>query len=103
QYGHMAAIYAKQLIGIEHPRVAILSIGGEEGKGTPLVKETHKLMKEDDALNYVGYVEGRDLFDGKADVVITEGFTGNVVLKLAEGLAAGLFKTIAHEIFEVDP
>lgn len=103
QYGHMAAIYAKQLIGIEHPRVAILSIGGEEGKGTPLVKETHKLMKDDDALNYVGYVEGRDLFDGKADVVITEGFTGNVVLKLAEGLAAGLFKTIAHEIFEVDP
>lgn len=103
QYGHMAAVYAQRVIGIEDPRVAILSIGGEEGKGTPLVKDTHKMMKEDSGLNYIGYVEGRDLFDGKADVVITEGFTGNVVLKLAEGLAAGLFKTIAHEIFETDP
>lgn len=103
QYGHMAAIYAHKLLGIETPRVALMSIGGEESKGTPLVKETHKLMKSDERLNYVGYVEGRDLFDGKANVVVTEGFTGNVVLKLAEGLAAGLFKTIAHEIFETDP
>lgn len=103
QYGHMAAAYAERLVGIDSPRVALLSIGGEENKGTPLVKDTAKLMRADDRLNYVGYVEGRDLFDGKAEVVITEGFTGNVVLKLAEGLAAGLFKTIAHEIFEVDP
>lgn len=103
QYGHMAAIYAHKVIGIENPRVALLSIGGEEGKGTPLVRETTKLMRADETLNYVGYVEGRDLFDGKTDVVVCEGFTGNVVLKLAEGLAAGLFKTIAHEIFEIDP
>jgi len=103
QYGHMAAIYARQVVGIENPRVALLSIGGEEGKGTPLVKDTAKLMKADKLLNYVGNVEGRDLFDGHADIVITEGFTGNVVLKLAEGLAAGLFKTIAHELFAYDP
>lgn len=103
QYGHMSAIYARSVIGIDEPRVALLSIGGEEGKGTPLVKETTKLMKDDAGLNYIGYVEGRDLFDGKADVIVCEGFTGNVVLKLAEGLAAGLFKTIAHEIFEIDP
>ncbi len=103
QYGRMAAIYATVTHGIKDPRVALLSIGGEEGKGTPLVKETHKLMKVDDGMNYVGYVEGRDLFDGKADIVVCEGFTGNVVLKLAEGLAAGLFRTIAHEIFEIDP
>ena len=103
QYGHMAAVYAKRVIGVDNPRVALLSIGGEEGKGTPLVKDTHKLMKADRHLNYVGHVEGRGLFDGEADVVITEGFTGNVVLKLAEGLSSGLFKTIAHEIFEVDP
>lgn len=103
QYGHMSAVYAHRVIGVENPRVALLSIGGEEGKGTPLVKETHKLMKADNTLNYVGYIEGRGLFDGQADVVVTEGFTGNVVLKLAEGLASGLFKTIAHEIFEVDP
>jgi glycerol-3-phosphate acyltransferase PlsX len=103
QYGHMAAIYARKVIGIDDPRVALLSIGGEEGKGTPLVKESHKLMKEDKSLRYIGYAEGRDIFDGKTDVLVCEGFTGNVLLKLAEGLAAGLFKTIAHEIFEIDP
>jgi len=103
QYGHMAATYARRVIGIETPRVSLLSIGGEEGKGNALVRDTHKLMQTDELLNYIGYVEGRDLFDGKADVVVTEGFTGNVVLKLAEGLAAGLFRTIAAEIIEVDP
>lgn len=103
QYGHMGTIYAQSIIGKTNPRVALLSIGGEEGKGTPLVKETAKLMKPDKGLNYVGNVEGRELFDGVADVVVCEGFTGNVVLKLAEGLAAGLFKTIAHELFETDP
>lgn len=102
QYAHMSSVYARRVLNIDSPRVALLSIGGEEGKGTPLVKDTAKKMKGDPNLNYIGYVEGRDLFDGKADVVITEGFTGNVVLKLAEGLAAGLFKTIAHEMFEVD-
>ena len=103
QYGHMAAIYAGRVHGIVNPRVGLLSIGGEEGKGTDLIKQTTKLMKADTTLHYVGQIEGRELFDGKADVVITEGFTGNVVLKLAEGLAAGLFKTIAREIFEQDP
>ena len=103
QYGHMAGIFASRIIGIKNPRVALLSIGSEEAKGTPLVKETSKLMRADTTLNFVGNVEGRDMFDGVTDVVITEGFTGNVVLKLAEGLAAGLFKTIAHEIFEIDP
>ncbi len=103
QYGHMAGVFANKIARIDNPRIALLSIGSEEAKGSALVKETSKLMRSDAHLNYVGYVEGRDLFDGKADVVVTEGFTGNVVLKLAEGLAAGLFKTIAHEIFEIDP
>jgi len=102
QYGHMASIYAREVHGIDKPRVSVLNIGGEEGKGTGLTKHAHKLMKNDPTLNYVGYSEGRDLFDGHCDVVITEGFTGNVVLKLAEGLAKGLFETIAHEIFEQD-
>lgn len=103
QYGHMASVYASRLIGIKSPRVSLLSIGSEEAKGNSLVKETSKLMRKDKSLNYVGFAEGRDLFAGKVDVVICEGFTGNVVLKLAEGLASGLFKTIAHEIFETDP
>ena len=103
QYGHMASVYAQRVVGIANPRVALLSIGGEESKGSALVKQTAKLMKADESLNYVNYVEGRGLFDNNADVVVTEGFTGNVVLKLAEGLAAGLFKTIANEIIEIDP
>ena len=103
QYGHMAAIYARLFHGVDNPRVALLSVGDEEGKGTSLVKETSKLMRADERLNYTGYIEGRAMFDGQADVVVTEGFTGNVVLKLVEGLAAGLFKTIAHEIIEEDP
>lgn len=103
QYGHMSSIYAQRVLGIANPRVGLLSVGGEEGKGTALVKETTKLMKADPDIHYIGYVEGRDLFNGVCDVVVTEGFTGNVVLKLAEGLAAGLFRTIAHEIFEHDP
>jgi phosphate acyltransferase len=103
QYAHMAGIYAERLIGIENPKVALLSIGSEEGKGNALTKETAKLIREDSRINYVGYCEGRELFDGKANVVLTEGFTGNVVLKLAEGLSMGLIKTIKHEIVEVDP
>ena len=103
QYAHMAGVYAAAAVGVDCPRVALLSIGGEEGKGNALVRDTHRLIKADPRLNYVGYVEGRDLFDDKADVIITEGFTGNVVLKLAEGLAAGLFKTIAAEIMQIDP
>ena len=102
QYAHMAGVYASSIIGIDHPRVALLSIGAEEAKGNTLVKETSKLARQDRRLNYVGYVEGRDLFAGKADVVVTEGFTGNVVIKMCEGLAAGLFHAIAQEILEQD-
>ncbi|BAM03888.1 phosphate acyltransferase PlsX [Phycisphaera mikurensis] len=103
QYAHMASVYAERIIGVEDPKVSVMNIGGEEEKGTPLVRETNALCRGDEGLNYVGYVEGRELFEGKANVVVTEGFTGNVVLKLAEGLSAGIFKLIAHEIFETDP
>jgi len=103
QYAHMACVYANRVIGVQTPRVALLSIGGEEAKGNSLVRDTNQLIKDDDKLNYVGYVEGRGLFNNVADVIVTEGFTGNVVLKLAEGLASGLFRTIAAEIMEIDP
>ncbi len=103
QYAHMASVYAERVIGVDNPRVALLSIGSEESKGNALVKETAKLIREDSKLNYVGYAEGRDIFDDKTDVVVTEGFTGNVVLKLAEGLSMGLIKTITREIMETDP
>jgi glycerol-3-phosphate acyltransferase PlsX len=103
QYAQMAAIYASKVVQIDNPRVALLSIGGEEGKGNTLVRGAAKLIRADKSLNYVGYAEGRDLFEDRADVVVSEGFTGNVVIKLAESLAAGLFRTIGHEIFEIDP
>ena len=103
QYAQMASIFARKVVDIDNPRVALLSIGGEETKGNWLVKESSKLIRADPTLNYVGFAEGRDLFNNIADVVITEGFTGNVVIKLAEGLAGGLFKMIAQEIFQIDP
>lgn len=103
QYGHMGTIFAERVLDIENPTVALLSIGGEEGKGNALTRGTHQLLKLDDSINYVGYIEGREIFEGKANVIVAEGFTGNVVLKLAEGLSKGIFKTIAHEAFEIDP
>jgi len=103
QYGHMATIYARRLIGIESPRVALMSIGKEEGKGHSLVRNTATLMRKDPTLNYVGYVEGRSLFEGGADVVVTEGFTGNVVIKLVEGLSAGIFRAIGRELIQASP
>lgn len=102
QYAIMAGVYAEKVLGIDNPKVGVMNIGGEEGKGTPLVKETSKLCREDKTLNYAGNVEGRELFNGKASVVVTEGFTGNVVLKLAEGLSAGIFQTITREAMEID-
>lgn len=102
QYAIMAGVYAEKVLGIDNPKVGVMNIGGEEGKGTPLVRETSALCRGDQTLNYAGNVEGRELFNGKANVVVTEGFTGNVVLKLAEGLSAGIFQTITREAMEID-
>jgi len=103
QYAQMATLYAQQMLKVERPRVALLSIGEEEVKGNTLVKESRSLIKGDARLNFVGNVEGRDLFRNLADVVICDGFVGNIVLKLTEGLAEGLFKTIAGEIAAESP
>ena len=97
QYGIMASEYSQRICGIEKPRVGLLSIGEEDAKGNQLVKETRAIMKEDPSLHFMGNVEGRDIFRGVCDVVITDGFVGNVCLKLMEGLAEGLFKTLAKE------
>jgi len=103
QYGLMGRVYAQKVLGIDNPRVALLSIGDEEGKGNTLTRESHALLKNDASANYVGYVEGRGLFAGETDIVVCEGFTGNAILKLAEGLSSGLFQTIMRELAEVDP
>lgn len=103
QYGVMSDVYARNVLGIEHPRVALMNIGAEEGKGSDLVKQAHDLLKATPDLNYIGFVEGREFFAGAADVIVTDGFVGNTVLKMAEGLAKSLFQAIAAEIFETDP
>lgn len=86
QFGVLGAIYSKNVYGIENPRVGLLNIGEEESKGNLLTLATYKLLKESDEINFVGNIEGRDIFTGKADVIVCDGFTGNVVLKEAEGI-----------------
>jgi glycerol-3-phosphate acyltransferase PlsX len=103
QYGIMAEVYAKKTLGIESPRVALMNIGAEEGKGSDLIKEARDLFRKSPGINFTGFIEGRDLFAGGADVVVTDGFTGNSMLKMAEGLAKSLFEAIAAEILEFDP
>jgi len=103
QYGVMSDVFARHSLGIANPRVAMMNIGAEEGKGSDLVREARDMLRQTPGLNFIGYVEGRDFFEGAADVIVTDGFVGNTVLKMAEGLASSLFKAIAHEIMEVDP
>lgn len=100
QYGVMASVYAKHLLKIENPRVGVMSIGAEDAKGNEIVKKARELMKSDSRMNLVGNIEGRDIFKGACDVVVSDGFVGNVILKLAEGLVDGLFKAIKEELME---
>jgi phosphate acyltransferase len=103
QYGVMGDVYARKILGIDNPRIALMNVGGEEQKGTADMKEARDRLRGIDDLNFIGYVEGRGVFDGEADVIITDGVVGNVMLKLAEGLSAGIFKLIAREVFRIDP
>lgn len=98
QYGIMASAYATAVCGIESPRVGLLSIGEEDAKGTQMVKAARKLMRDEPQINFVGNVEGRDLFKGVVDVVVCDGFVGNTILKFTEGLSEGLFQTIMAEL-----
>jgi glycerol-3-phosphate acyltransferase PlsX len=100
QYGVMASVYSKHLLGIKDPRVGVMSIGAEDAKGNEVVKKARELMKSDSNMNFVGNIEGRDIFKGASDVVISEGFVGNVILKVTEGLVDGLFKAIKYELME---
>lgn len=101
QYAILASVYAQTLYDIEKPRVGLLNIGTEDEKGTALVKETRVLLEKDAGLNFIGYVEGRDIFDDRCDVVITDGFTGNVVLKVIEGMGGSLLRTLKGQLAEV--
>jgi len=86
QFAVMGSVYAQLILGIDSPRVGLLNVGEEEGKGNILAQATYPLLKENKHINFIGNIEGRDLFMDKADVMVCEGFTGNVILKLAESL-----------------
>ena len=97
EFAVMGHFYAQEVIGTPSPRIGLLSIGEEEGKGTDLTREVFKGLKTT-GLNFVGNVEGGDLFDGSVDVIVCDGFVGNVVLKSAEGLAEFILRMLREEI-----
>jgi glycerol-3-phosphate acyltransferase PlsX len=98
QFALMGAIYAEKALGKSRPRVALLSNGEEASKGNDLVKETHKLLTTTN-LNFIGNVEGKELFGGQADVVVTDGFTGNILLKSSEAVARLISDTLKENIY----
>ncbi|SJZ55074.1 phosphate acyltransferase PlsX [Selenihalanaerobacter shriftii] len=99
QYALMGNVYAEQILHKPEPKVGLLSVGEEEKKGNELTKGSHKLLKNLD-INFIGNVEGRDIFAGDCDVVVCDGFVGNIVLKTAEGLGNALFKMLKSELDE---
>jgi glycerol-3-phosphate acyltransferase PlsX len=97
QFAIMGSVYTERILGVPRPRVAIVSNGEEEGKGNQLVQETVPLLKAS-GLNFVGNAEGKDIVWGIADVIVTDGFTGNVVIKLAEGVSRLILDILKAEI-----
>ena len=97
QFATMGDIYAKTMLGKVNPRVGLVSNGEEEGKGNDLVRETYPLLKAT-PLNFIGNIEGKELFGGKADVAVTDGFTGNVMLKSTEAVAKLIMDTLKEEL-----
>ena len=99
EFAYMGSMYADKVLGIKNPKVALVNIGAEETKGTPLYIETHKMLKETD-LNFVGNVEGRDVPTGVVDVIVADGFTGNIILKLTEGVAMQIVSGLKKQIMK---
>jgi glycerol-3-phosphate acyltransferase PlsX len=91
QFAQLGDIYVKNIFGVELPRIGLLSNGTEETKGNRLIQESHQLIKNSD-LNFIGNIEGTDLTKGTADVIVTDGFTGNIVIKTVEGLGDSFIK-----------
>lgn len=91
QFALMGKVYSENILGVKDPKVGIVNIGGEEKKGSELSIEAHKMLKDIKRLDFVGNIEGREMFEGSADVVVTDGFTGNVILKVLEGMAKMFF------------
>jgi glycerol-3-phosphate acyltransferase PlsX len=101
QFAIMGSVYAKFILGINDPKVGLINVGEEEGKGNTLAQATYPLLKENKHINFIGNIEGRDVLMHKADVMVCEGFTGNIILKMAESLyAISQQKKVKDEYFE---
>ena len=103
QYGLMASAYARAVLGMENPRVGLMSIGEEDSKGNAMTKASRQLMRDEPQINFVGNIEGKDILKGVIDVCICDGFVGNIVLKFMEGVTEGIFQTLVNEVAEADP
>lgn len=101
QYAVMGSVFAREVLEISTPRVGLMNIGSEDGKGTELVRETHQLLSDGPIRDaYIGNVEGRGLYQGEADVIVCEGFVGNVVLKVSEGMASMMMRQLSQRVME---
>jgi len=101
QFAIMGSVYAQRILGIKKPRIGLINVGEEEGKGNLLAQATYPLLKENKHLHFIGNIEGRDIFMDKADVMVCEGFTGNIILKMAESIHDIIRKkNIRHEYFD---
>jgi glycerol-3-phosphate acyltransferase PlsX len=99
QFGELGSLYAQYVLKIASPKVGLMSLGEEEGKGTTITQAAHQLLKVNPHIHFVGNIEGRDLFNDKADVLVCDGFTGNVVLKMAESV----YDAIVERELHIDP
>ncbi|MBP1610532.1 MAG: Phosphate:acyl-ACP acyltransferase PlsX [Acidobacteria bacterium] len=97
QFAIMGDLFSKKIVGVSSPRVGLMSVGEEESKGNDLTKEVHQALKQLH-LNFIGNVEGRDIYNGRADVIVCDGFTGNVALKTSEGLIEAVLKLLKDEL-----
>ncbi len=97
QYAFMGSVYAEKVLGVANPRIGLLNVGTEENKGNELTKEAFRILRQS-PLNFVGNVEGRDIFDRRADVIVCDGFTGNVILKTLEGVGQGMAALLRREL-----
>ena len=99
QFGELGSLYAQYVLGIAQPKVGLVNLGEEEGKGTPITQAAHQLMKVNPHIHFVGNIEGRDMFNEKADVVVCDGFTGNILLKMAESIYEIMDEKQLHDPF----
>jgi len=100
QFAHMGSIYCENVLGVKSPKVGLVNIGVEEKKGNALVKETYALLKEEKDINFIGNVEAREVPGGPADVLVCDGFSGNIVIKLIEGVAITLFDMLKEAFYK---